>query len=334
MRFNPENPARRRALAAGGALALAAGLPHGSRAQAAWLPSREVRLMNGFAAGGSGDIVCRIVAEALRPLLGQAVIVEIQAGANGFIAAQTVARAAPDGHTIGLATMSMLTIAPQLPGMKLPINVDTELTPLANIAGIYKLLVAAPDAPLRTVPELIAYAKANPGKISYASAGIGSSPHLAAELFRSQAGIEIVHVPYRGGAPAIVDLVAGRVQMMIGNMTDFLGQVKGGKLRGIAFGGDRASPALPDLPLIKQWLPNYSVSNWFGIVGPGRLAPHITAAWNAALQKAVAEPATQARLIDHGAEILAGSLERFNAEIAAYRANWGSVIRAAGIRAE
>jgi tripartite-type tricarboxylate transporter receptor subunit TctC len=290
--------------------------------------------MNGFAAGGSGDFVCRVLADALRPLLGQSVIVDTQAGANGFIAAQTVARAAPDGHTIGLATMSMLTIAPQLPGVKLPISVDTDLTPIANVAGIYKLLIAYPDAPFRAVPELIAYAKANPGKISYASAGIGSSPHLAAELFRSQAGIDIVHIPYKGGAPAIVDLAAGRVQMMIGNMTDFLGQVKGGKLRGIAFGGDRASPALPDLPLIKQWLPQYNVSNWFGIVGPGRLAPHITSALNAAIQKAVAEPAAQARLVEHGAEILAGPVERFNAEIAAYRANWSSVIRTAGIRAE
>lgn len=334
MKLKSDHFDRRRALLAGGAMALAAGLPRIAGAQAAWKPSREIRLMNGFAAGGAGDLVCRILADALRPILGQNVIVDTQTGANGFIAAQTVARAAPDGHTIGLATMSMLTIAPQLPGVKLPIDVDTDLTPIANIAGIYKLLIAAPDAPFRTVPELIAHAKANPGKVTYASAGIGSSPHLAAELFRSQAGIEIVHVPYRGGAPAIIDLAAGRVQVMIGNMSDFLGQVKGGKLRGIAFGGDRASPALPDLPLIKQWLPQYSVSNWFGIVGPGRLPPHITAALNSALQRAVAEPAAQARLTDAGAEILAGSTERFNSEIASYRANWSAVIRAANIRAQ
>ena len=323
---------RRRALLAGAAAA--AGLPGLARAQAGWLPSREVRLLNGFAAGGSADIVCRILSEALRPVLGHSVIVETRAGANGFIAAEAVARAAPDGHAVGLATMSMLTIAPQLPGIKLPINVETELTPLANIAGIYKLLVADPNAPFRTVPELIAYAKANAGVISYASAGIGSSPHLAAELFRRQAGIEIVHVPYRGGALAIIDLAAGRVQMLIGNMTDFLGQVKTGKLRGIAFGGDRAAPVLPDLPLIKQWLPNFSVSNWFGIVGPRRLPAPIVAAWNAALQKVMADPAVQARMVDNGVEILAGPVERFNAEIAAYRANWGEVIRAAGIRAE
>jgi tripartite-type tricarboxylate transporter receptor subunit TctC len=322
---------RRRLLAAGLA---AATLPGVSRAQEPWKPSRDVRILCGFAAGGSGDFVCRVIAEALRPQFGQAVLVETQPGANGFIAAQSVARAAPDGHVVGLATMGMLTISPQLPGLKLPMNVDTDLTPLANVAGIYKLLIAAPDAPFKTVPELIAYAKANPGKVTYASAGVGSSPHLAAELFRSQAGIDIVHVPYKGGAPALVDVAAGRVHMMIGNLTDFLGQVRAGKVRGIAFGGDRVSPALPDLPLIKQWLPKYSVTNWFGIVGPGKLPANITAAWNTALQRAVAEPAARARLIEHGADILAGPLDRFQGEIAAYRTNWDNVIKAAGIRAD
>ena len=324
------NRVRRQILSAGGAFAL--GFPHIGFTQSAWKPTRDVRIMNGFAAGGSGELVCRLVAEGLRPIFGVNVIVETQAGANGFIAAQTVARAAPDGHTVGLATMSMLTIAPQLPGMKLPLNVDTDLTPLSNIAGIYKLLVVSPEAKFRTVPELIAYAKANPGKVTYASAGIGSSPHLAAELFRNQAGIEIVHVPYKGGAPALLDVSAGRVDMMIGNLSDFLGQVKGGKLRGVAFGGDRASPALPDLPLIKQWLPKYSVSNWFSLVGPGNLPPHITSAWNAALQKAMADPAMQARFADLGAEVLAGPRERFLQDIATYRSNWAGVVKSANIR--
>jgi tripartite-type tricarboxylate transporter receptor subunit TctC len=132
----------------------------------------------------------------------------------------------------------------------------------------------------------------------------------------------------------MVDLMAGRIQMMIGNLPDFLAQVKAGKLRGVAFGGDRASPALPDLPLIKQWLPNYSVTNWFSIVGPGRMPPNILSAWNAALQKALADPAAQARLLEHGVEILGGTVEKFNAEIATYRKNWAAVIKSANIRAE
>ena len=325
---------RRRAIAAGGALALAAALPRVSRAQSTWLPTRDVRIMNGFAAGGSGELTCRILADGLRQIFGHPVVVDTKPGANGFIAAQAVANAEPDGHVVGLATMSMLTISPQLPGYKMPMDVERDLTPIANVAGVYNILVTYPEAPFRTVPELIAYAKANPGKISYASAGIGSAPHMAAELFRSQAGIDIVHVPYKGGAPAMVDLMAGRVQMLIANMPDLLSQVKAGKVRGVAFAGDRTAPALPDLPLIKQWLPKYSVSNWFSIVGPGRMPPNILKAWNAAIDKALAEATTRARLTDLGVEILGGSVEKFNADIATYRANWAAVIRSANIRAE
>jgi tripartite-type tricarboxylate transporter receptor subunit TctC len=305
-----------------------------SQNQTNWKPTRDVRIMNGFAAGGSGELVCRIMAESLRPIFGQNVIVDTQAGANGFIAAQSVARAAPDGHTIGLATMGMLTISPQLPGMKLPINVETDLTPISNVAGIYKLLVAAPEAPFKTVPELIAYAKANPGKVTYASAGIGSSPHLAAELFRQQAGIDIVHIPYKGGAAAIVDMSANRVMMTIGNFSDFLGAIKGGKLRAIAFGGDRPAPAFPDLPLIKQTLPKYSVSNWFSFAGPGNMPPAIVGAWNAALQKAAADPAVLQRFAELGAEPLAGPHDQFMQLIATYRSNWAGVIKSANIRAD
>jgi tripartite-type tricarboxylate transporter receptor subunit TctC len=322
---------RRDLLAAGSALAL---LPRFGFPQSGWRPSRDVRIMNGFAAGGSGEITCRIMAEALRPILGQNVIVDTQAGANGFIAAQAVARSAPDGHTIGLATMGMLTISPQLPGLKLPLDVEKDLTPLCNIAGIYKLLCAWPEAPFKTVPELIAYAKANPGKVTYASAGIGSSPHLAAELFKQQAGIDIVHIPYKGGAAATVDLIAGRVMMTIGNFSDFLGAVKSGKLRAIAFGGDRAAPAFPDLPLIKQTLPKYSVSNWFAFAGPGNLPPAITMAWNAALQKAGSDPAVQQRFAEMGAEPLTGPHDQFMQLISTYKSNWAGVIKSANIRAD
>ena len=322
---------RRRILTA---LAAAAVQPRLAFAQADWKPTRDVRIMNGFAAGGSGEFVCRVLAEALRTQFGVPVIVDTQPGANGFIAAQAVARAAPDGHTIGLATMGMLTISPQLPGQKPPIDVEKDLTPIANVAGVYKLLVTSPDAPFKTVPELIAYAKANPGKISYGSAGIGSSPHMSGELFRSQAGIDIVHVPYKGGAPAIVDLIAGRIQMMIANLPDLLGQVKGGKLRALAFAGEKASPALPDVPLIKQWLPKYSVTNWFSMAGPGRMPANVLAGLNAAINKALAEPATQQRLLEHGVEVLGGPVDKFNTEIAAYRANWSAVIKSANIKAE
>lgn len=326
------NALRRRMLLGGGALLSCAGLlPSLAAGQQPWRPARPIRLLNGFSAGGAGDIVCRIIAESLKPVLKQTVVVDTRPGANGFIAAEAVSHANPDGLTVGMATMSMLTIAPQLPGMRTPINVQTGLTPIANIAGIYMLLVASPKAPFQTVPELIAYAKAHPGVITYASAGIGSAPHLAGELFRKQANIDIRHVPYRGGAQALVDLVAGRVDMIIGNMPDFLGQLKSGALRGIAFAGEHAAPALPNLPLIKQWLPNYNISNWFGIVGPGRLPPDITRAWNTALQDIMRDPTTQKRMTENGLEVLSGPTDSFIAQIAKDRERWGEVIKAAGI---
>ncbi len=335
MRTDPAftSPSRRTVLASLAAGLAATTLPAWSQAPA-WKPAKPVRLINGFSAGGAADMLCRILAEALRPLLDQTVIVETRAGANGFIAAEAVARAAPDGLTIGLATMSMLTVAPQLPGLKLPINTQTELTLIGSIAGIYSLLVSSPAAPFRTVPELIAYAKAHPGEISYASAGMGSAPHLAGELFRRQANIDIVHVPYKGGSQAMVDLMAGRVQMLIGNMPDFLSQVKSGAIRPIAFGGERAAPALPDVPLIKNWLPGYNVSNWFGIVGPAHLPESITTALSNALQAALADPSVRNRMIALGAEVVPGTPAQFQKMVDDDRRRWGEVIKAANIRAD
>jgi tripartite-type tricarboxylate transporter receptor subunit TctC len=316
---------------AGGAMLGTLGLP--AFAQPGWKPSREVRIICGFAPGGAGDLLCRLMADALRPQWGQTVIVETRSGAGGMISAEACARAAPDGHTVVMTTMGMLTVTPQMPGLTLPISVETDLTPLAALAGIYTVLVAYSGAPFRDVPGLIAHARANPGQVAYGSAGVGSSPHLAAELLARMAGVELTHVPYRGGAPAMTDLVAGRVQFMIGNMPEFLGQIRAGALRAIAFGGSAAAPELPDLPLIKQWLPEYDVSNWFGFCGPGGMPAEIRAAWNAGLQAALRDPATRQKMTEAGMEILGGSTADFEARIARDRQRWGNVIQAAGIRA-
>ncbi|MBX9595393.1 MAG: tripartite tricarboxylate transporter substrate binding protein [Roseomonas sp.] len=322
---------RRALLVAAGAASLH-GQPAG--AQGVWKPAREVKILCGFAPGGAGDLLCRLMADALRAQWGQTVIVETRSGAGGIISAEACARAAPDGHTVVLATMAMLTVSPQLPGVTMPINVETDLTPIASLAGIYKILVANPQAPFRDVPGLIAHARANPQAVTYGSAGVGSSPHLAAELFARQAGVECTHVPYRGGAPAITDLVAGRIGFMIGNMPEFLGQIRGGGLRGIAFGGGGAAPALPDLPLIKQWLPRYDVSNWFGFCGPGRMPAEILAGWNGALQAALADPSTRGKMVEAGMDIMGGPVASFTNLIVADRQRWGGVIQAAGIRAD
>ena len=328
----PTQMSRRTVLSALGAGMAAGAMPAWSQSEA-WKPGKPVRLLNGFSAGGSADILCRILAEALRPILGQTVVVETRAGANGFIAAEAVARSAPDGLTIGFATMSMLAVSPQMPGVKLPFNTQTDITPISTLAGIYSLLVSSPDAPFKTVPELIAYAKAHPGEIAYASSGIGSMPHLAGELFKRQANIDIVHVPYKGGSQAMIDLEACRVKMMIGNMTDYLGQVKSGQLRGIAFGGERASAALPDLPLISRWLPDFSMSNWFGIFGPARMPEPITTGLSQAIQTVLSDPAVRKRMGDLGAEALPATPAQFVRRIDEERKRWGEVIKAANIQA-
>src|SRR5260370_27049230 len=206
---------RRKVRGAGlAALGAMAGAP-------AWAQAKitgDVRFFCGFPPGGTADLLCRILADAAKPDVGQTVIVESKSGASGFIANETVANAAPDGRTIGLAAMAAMCVSPVMPGQKLPINVDTDLTPIASVASVPNILVFGKHVPFRTVPELIEHAKKDPGKLSYASAGNGTSQHLAGELFKKMAGVKLLHVPYRGGAPAIQDMVAGSCDMRFGHM--------------------------------------------------------------------------------------------------------------------
>ena len=315
------------------AMAVTAGTMAGVPAWAQKI-SGDVRILCGFPPGGTADLLCRILADATKSEIGQSVIVETKTGASGFIANETVSSAAPDGRTVGLAAMAAMCVSPVMPGQKLPINVDTDLTPIANIAGVYNMLVFGKQVTFRTVPEMIAYAKANPGKLTYASAGNGTSQHLAGELFKKMAGVNIVHVPYRGGAPAIQDIVAGNVQMMFGNMPEFLGQIAGGNLIPIAFGSPRPSPLFPNLPLISQFLPGYEVVNWFAIFGPKALPADLIDVWNKALRAAVAKPDVQKRFVENGMDTVIGSPAELKATIVADRKKWSEVIQAAGMRAD
>ena len=211
----------------GAANAAALGLA-GTPAWAQAKISGDVRFFCGFPPGGTADLLCRILADALKPEIGQKVIVETKIGrhrASSPTRPSPIRR--PDGRTVGLAAMAAMCVSPVMPGQKLPINVDTDLTPIANIVGVYNMLVFGKHVPFRTVPELIEQAKKNPGKLTYASAGNGTSQHLAGELFKKMAGVNLLHVPYRGGAPAIQDIVAGNCDMMFGNMPEFLGQIGG-----------------------------------------------------------------------------------------------------------
>jgi tripartite-type tricarboxylate transporter receptor subunit TctC len=294
----------------------------------------DVRFYCGFAPGGTADLLCRILADSVTPEVGQKVIVDTKTGASGFIANETVANAAPDGRTIGLAAMAAMCVAPVMPGQKLPINVDTDLTPIANIAGVYNMLVFGKHVPFRTVPELIEQAKKNPGKLSYASAGNGTSQHLAGELFQKMAGVKLLHVPYRGGAPAIQDMVAGNCDMMFGNMPEFLGQIGGGGLVPIAFGSPHPSPLFPNLPVISKYLPGFEVVNWFAVFGSKGLPADLVGAWNKALRAAVAKPDVQKRFVENGMDTVIGSPEELKATIVADRKKWAAVIQEAGIRAD
>ncbi len=294
----------------------------------------DVRFLNGFPPGGTSDLLGRLLAEAIGPVVGQKVVVEQKTGASGFIAAETCARAPADGHTIFLSPMAVMSVAPVMPGQKLTIDVDKDLTPISNLAGVYNILVVGQGSQFKTVGELIDFAKKNPGKLTYASAGNGTSQHLSGEFFKKLAGVDILHVPYRGGAPAVLDMVGGRTDMMFGNMPEFLGQIRGGGLRPVAFGAARPSPLFADLPVISATLPDFKISNWFGVVGPAGLSPEWVGFWNRAIQTVVKQPKFIQLMTDNGMEILAGSPEEMKATFLADRKKWSEVIQSAKIRAD
>ncbi len=323
---------QRRTFASAGAVALVGSLA-GWPALAQKITG-DVRFLCGFAPGGTADLLCRIMAEAVTSEVGQKVIVDTKTGASGFIANEIVANAPPDGRTIGLAAMAAMCVSPVMPGQKLPINVDTDLTPIANIAGVTNMLVVGKHMQYRTVPEIIDFAKKNPGKLTYASAGNGTSQHLAAELFKKMAGINILHVPYRGGAPAIQDMISGNCDMMFGNMPEFLGQIGGGGLIPVAFGSPKPSPLFPNLPLMSKFLPGFVVVNWFGVFGSKGLPADLVDFWNKALRAAVAKPDVQKRFAESGMDSVIGSPAEFKATILADRKKWEEVIQGAGIRAD
>jgi len=315
---------------AAAACALLAGAPAAAAEQ---FPQREIRFINAFSPGGTSDMLGRILAEQLSKQLGQRVVVENRTGAAGVIATQETARSAPDGHTILLASMGIMTITPQI--QQVPYDVEKDLTPIANVASVYNILVASPKSQIHSWQDLVRLAKEKPGSYSCATVGTGSSQQLSCVLFSSLTGIRLQQVPYRGGAPAIVDIAAGRVDVMFGNMPEFMGQIRDGGLRPIAYGAVEASPLMPELPVIsKTGLPDFVIPNWFGVVGPGGMSPALVARWNAELNRALEAPEVQRRFVENGLQRLGGSPQDFLRQIAADREKWGQVIRAHNIRAE
>jgi tripartite-type tricarboxylate transporter receptor subunit TctC len=317
-------------------LHLAAGtaaLPALSRIAAAQAyPSRPVRLVIGYPAGGGADAVARLMGQWLSERLGQSVIVESRPGAASNIAAEAVVRAAPDGYTLLFVTPDNAINATLYD--KLSFDFVRDIAPVAGLIRLANVMVLHPSFPATTVPEFIAYAKANPGKINMASAGIGNSGHVTGELFKMMAGVDMVHVPYRGIAPALTDLLGGQVQVMFASITGSIEYIRAGRLRALAVTTAARSEALPDMPTVGDFLTGYESSSWYGVGAPKNTPAEIVEKLNKEINAGLADPKMKARLADLGGTVLPGSPADFGKLIANDKEKWAKVIRAANIKAE
>ncbi|MCA3363801.1 MAG: tripartite tricarboxylate transporter substrate binding protein [Roseomonas sp.] len=306
-------------------------LPFAARAQTPEWPSRPVRFIVPYPPGGPTDIMGRIVAQAVQGPFGQPFVVENRAGANGLIGSEQAARAAPDGSTF-LVNASAHVIVPHLtPNM--PIDVLADFAPVTNIAAVPLWLVVNPALPVRSVAEFIAYARANPGRIAYASSSQGGAPHLAGELFKLMTGTDLVHVPYRGSGPAGQDLIAGTVQAMFDSVPASAGAVRDGRLRALGVTTRNRIAPFPDLPTIAEaGVPGYEISTWYGIWAPARTPPNIIARLQQAVAGAARNPETRARFDALGAEPVADSPEDYARFVRAEYDRWGKLVRDAKIK--
>jgi len=297
-------------------------------------PSRPVRLLVPFAAGaGINDIMARLVGQHLGAGLGQPVVIENRAGAGGIAGTEAAAKAAPDGYTFLMTNVSLVTSAYLYP--KLPYDPQNDFVPVTLVATSPLMLVVHPSVAAKSVQELVALAKANPGRLNFGSGGVGSTPHLSAELFKSAAGIDAVHVPYKGGAPALNDLVGGQLSFMIENVPGTMPFVKQGRLRALAITSAQRSPLEPALPtMVESGVPGYEVVGWQGLFAVAGTAPDIVARLQADVGKVLRLPEVRERLAALGAEPVGSTPEEFGAFIRAERTRWGRIIREKGIRSE
>jgi tripartite-type tricarboxylate transporter receptor subunit TctC len=311
-----------------GLLVAAAGL-----AQAEGYPSKTIRIVVPFAVGGIADTFGRVIAQKLTETWGQPVVIENKTGAGGNIGADFVAKSPADGYTLVIGNIGTHAVNPFL--MKsMPFDPQRDFVPVAHLMNAEGLLVVNPDLPVKTVADLIAYGKANPGKLSYASAGIGTSGHLAGELFKLTAKVDMVHVPYKGNSPAITDVIGGQAHMIFATMPTVIQQARSGRLRAVASLGSTRAPATPEVPTIAETLPGFEVNNWIGLFAPAGTPYEIVLKLNAEVQKIMAAPEVEKRLDNEGARFIASTPESFGAFQKAESAKWGRAIQEAGIKAE
>jgi len=321
----------RRIFAAAAIAALAAASPALAQKE---FPNRTVTLTVGFAPGGGTDTVARIVAKKLTQDLGVSVVVENRAGAGGEIAAQHIAGAAPDGYTIHLSSVGPLTVAPAM-NAKLGYDPKRDIAPITMGVIFPNVFVVPAASPNKSLADLVAMAKKDPGKMTYGSSGVGGAAHLAGELFKKEAGIEMVHVPYKGGGPATADLVAGRVDMYPAVPSTALPQIKAGKIRAIATTGLKRTAMLPDVPTVaEQGYPGFEAVNWYAFVAPAKTPRNILEFWNKELVKVLNDPEVKKQLDLQGLEPAPGTREELVGYIDRETQKWGKVVRDAHITSE
>ena len=311
----------------------AAALP--ALARAAWAqayPSRPVRIVVGLAPGGTNDFVARLMGQWLSERLGQQFVIENRPGAGGNIGTEAVVRAPADGYTLLLVGAWSAFNATLY--AKLNYNFIRDIAPVASIGRVPLVMVVNPSVPAKTVPEFIAFAKANPGKISMASAGNGTTPHVAGELFKMMAGVDLIHVPYRGNGPAITDLLGGQVQVLFAGAPESIEHIRAGRLRPLAVTDTTRLEVLSDIPTVAEFVPGYEASAWFGVGAPRNTPAEIIDKLNKEVNAALADPKMRARLADLGSTVLAASPSDFGRLIADETEKWGKVIRAANIKPE
>ena len=303
-------------------------------AQAQDYPTKLIRIVVPFPAGGATDILARAAAQKMTEAWGQSVVVDNRPGAGGNIGSELVAKAAPDGYTLEMGTVGTHAINASLYA-KMPYDHVKDFAPVILVAGVPNVLVVNPSLPVNSVQELIAYAKANPGKLNFASSGSGTSIHLSGELFKVMAGVQMTHIPYKGSAPALQDLIGGQVQFMFDNLPPSLPQIKAGKLRALAVTSATRAPALPDTPTIAEsGLPGYEASSWFGVLAPAGTSPAIIAKLNAQIAAWLATPEAREKMLALGANAAGGSPEDFAKHIAAETAKWQKVVKESGAKVD